>query len=407
MSRIDTADRPCLDQRLAAGERSATRRRCARSRARSRSRTPSSPTSTTKRCSRARAGSKLAAQGRAAAAPALGQHRHQEPGLQRRPLRRGADRAGHRQHHAARHHGRLPRPRPSAPKPERERGRGARDPRRRWIGRASRPRRDHRQPGRRRRASCSRTPPTSCSARSPASAPTVLGPALNHQTHVLAEGARATPSPSSSRTGAHERHGPSALGGATRALWTGADEAKWLGWLGIVDESWRRIVSRLRDFAEEMQGAKASATSSCSAWAVRASDPRSSQRPSASSRACRSCWCSIRPIRRRSRSSRRGSTSRRRCSSCRASPARTLEPNILKALLLRPCISAALGAEEAGARFVAVTDPGSALEKRRRARRLPSHLLRRSRHRRPLLGAVELRHGAGGGDGARRGTLPR
>ena len=51
---------------------------------------------------------------RADAAPAVGQHRHQEQGLQRRALCRGADRPRHRQHDAAGDDGRVPRPRPAA-----------------------------------------------------------------------------------------------------------------------------------------------------------------------------------------------------------------------------------------------------------------------------------------------------
>ena len=48
---------------------------------------------------------------RAPAAPALGQHRHQEPGLLRHALRRYADRPGHGQHHAGEDDRRLPRSR--------------------------------------------------------------------------------------------------------------------------------------------------------------------------------------------------------------------------------------------------------------------------------------------------------
>ena len=53
----------------------------------------------------------LAGQGRAGAAAAVGQHRHQEPRLQRRPLHRVAHRVRHRQHHAACHPRQLPRSR--------------------------------------------------------------------------------------------------------------------------------------------------------------------------------------------------------------------------------------------------------------------------------------------------------
>ena len=52
---------------------------------------------------------KLQCQGRAGAAAALGEHRHEEQGLQRRALCRGADRPRHGQHHAAGDHGCVPR----------------------------------------------------------------------------------------------------------------------------------------------------------------------------------------------------------------------------------------------------------------------------------------------------------
>ena len=59
----------------------------------------------------------LAGRGARCPAPAVGQHRHQEPELPRRALRRDADRPGHRQHHAARHLRRVPGSRPPAPQP--------------------------------------------------------------------------------------------------------------------------------------------------------------------------------------------------------------------------------------------------------------------------------------------------
>ena len=56
----------------------------------------------------------LAAKGGADAARALGQHQHQESGLPRCAVRRRTDRAGHGQHHPARHPRCLPRPRKAA-----------------------------------------------------------------------------------------------------------------------------------------------------------------------------------------------------------------------------------------------------------------------------------------------------
>ena len=59
------------------------------------------------------------APGRANAAPALGQHRHEESRLSRRDLRRGADRPGHRQHDSAGDLRRVSRSRAAAREPAR------------------------------------------------------------------------------------------------------------------------------------------------------------------------------------------------------------------------------------------------------------------------------------------------
>ena len=66
-------------------------------------------------------------QGRQAAAAAVGFHRHQEQGLQRRAVCRGADRPQHRQHRAAGNAGCVPRPWQAARQPRGEyRGRAPR-----------------------------------------------------------------------------------------------------------------------------------------------------------------------------------------------------------------------------------------------------------------------------------------
>ena len=104
----------------------------------------------------------LAEPGRADAAPAVGQHRHEESQLSRRPLRRGADRARHGQHDSARDLRRVSRSRAAARQPH---GRRRRRPR--HDGSAGR--RRHLDEGRRptgcspRACSCSPTPSTSCS----------------------------------------------------------------------------------------------------------------------------------------------------------------------------------------------------------------------------------------------------
>ena len=104
----------------------------------------------------------------------------------------------------------------------------------------------------------------------------------------------------------------------------------------------------------------------CWAWAARASAPRCGRRPSAASRARPSCSSSTRPIRRRSRPSRTRSTSRKTLFIVSSKSGSTLEPNIFKAYFFDR-VKQAVGADQAGSRFVAVTDPGSNLEKEAKA----------------------------------------
>ena len=73
----------------------------------------------------------------------------------------------------------------------------------------------------------------------------------------------------------------------------------------------------------------------------------------------------------------------------------TLEPNILMDYFF------AQERSRRGEPFIAITDPGSALEKTAKADRLRAHLLRRSGDRRPLFGAVEFRPGPRRRDGPR------
>ena len=81
----------------------------------------------------------------------------------------------------------------------------------------------------------------------------------------------------------------------------------------------------------------------------------------------------------------------------------TLEPNIFMDYFLDR-VGAVRGKDKAGEHFVAVTDPGSSLEQRAEAAWLRPYLPRRALDRRALLRAVEVRPGAGGGDGHRRQT---
>ena len=85
----------------------------------------------------------------------------------------------------------------------------------------------------------------------------------------------------------------------------------------------------------------------------------------------------------------------------------TLEPNIFKAYFFERVKQAARRGRGGAAASSPSPIPARTCEKEARGRRLPAHLPRRARHRRPLLGAVELRHGAGGGHGPRRRAAAR
>ena len=110
--------------------------------------------------------------------------------------------------------------------------------------------------------------------------------------------------------------------------------------------------------------------------------------------AARRSTSSTRRIRRRSATSRRRSTSRARSSSRRRSRARRSRR------ARTPTTSGSR--RRRGEHWAAITDPGSALEELAREREFARDLRRRADDRRPLLGAVGVRDGAGGADGRRR-----
>ena len=84
----------------------------------------------------------------------------------------------------------------------------------------------------------------------------------------------------------------------------------------------------------------------------------------------------------------------------------TIEPNSLYAIF-REVADQALGREEAGRRFIAITDPGSSLETLAADGRLPHDRVLAADRRRALLGAVGLRPRACGADRTRRRRLAR
>ena len=98
------------------------------------------------------------------------------------------------------------------------------------------------------------------------------------------------------------------------------------------------------------------------AWAVPAFAWKFSRRLSARFPAIRNFTSSIPPIPRRSARLTRTSTSRRRSFIVASKSGSTLEPNIFKQYFYER-VKQAVGAAEAGKRFIAITDPGSHMQK--------------------------------------------
>ena len=166
----------------------------------------------------------LAGQGRHDAAVPLGVDVDEEPRLPRRDVRRGADRPGHGQHDAARDDRGVPGSRRGARRHgERGRRRGAEAAR----GARARSASTTTTSSRRSRPRACRSSPTRSTSSSTASAPSAQPWRLREQTSS------------------------SGSGRATRRVWTGADEAQWLGWL---DEPrrMREDVDLLLQFADSV-----------------------------------------------------------------------------------------------------------------------------------------------------------
>jgi transaldolase/glucose-6-phosphate isomerase len=142
-------------------------------------------------------------------------------------------------------------------------------------------------------------------------------------------------------------------------LWTGADEAKWLGWLSIVEQQRKRVGS-LSSLAEDIRQQGFSyivllgmGGSSLGPEVFAETFERQDGRPkllvldSTDPAQIRTIESKIDPARTLFIvSSKSGST---------------LEPNILKQYFFE-CVTRAVGAHQAGSRFIAVTDPGSKLQ---------------------------------------------
>jgi transaldolase/glucose-6-phosphate isomerase len=143
------------------------------------------------------------------------------------------------------------------------------------------------------------------------------------------------------------------------SLWTGADEAKWLGWLGIVEAEHNRL-AELTGLAEDvrrqdvahivllgMGGSSLGPQVLAETFGKRATSPRLLVLDSTDPAQVRTIASMIDPARTLFIvSSKSGST---------------LEPNILKQYFFA-LAKAAVGPERVGSRFIAITDPGSKLQ---------------------------------------------
>ncbi len=188
------------------------------------------------------------------------------------------------------------------------------------------------------------------------------------------------------------------------SLWTGADEGRWLGWLGIVEEQIAQR-ERFEALATEIRSAGFThalllgmgGSSLCvevlkltfgkiagypEMFVLDSTDPAQVRAVEAKVDLAKTIFIVA---------SKSGST---------------LEPNIFERYFFER-VKQVVGAAEAGKRFIAITDPGSQPAKVRRGLRLPPCLFRCCEHRGALLGAFEFRHGSRSHPGARHRPIPR
>ena len=193
---------------------------------------------------------------------------------------------------------------------------------------------------------------------------TVLGPKLNSMTYKLPDELQKdvqTALEEWRKDGKVRR-----LWAADASLWTEMDEANWLGWLEIVDKQLKGIAHPQQDFADDVKRVRGSRMCCCpSAWAARASALRYSPRNISARKPGYPklhVLDSTDPAQiRHFRGSHRYRTDD--YSWCRANPAARARTEHLQAIFLRAREADRRRGQKAPKRFVAVTDPGSSLEK--------------------------------------------
>ena len=187
---------------------------------------------------------------------------------------------------------------------------------------------------------------------------TLLGERLNSQTATLPDGFK-KPVADSLESWRHDGN-VRRLWAGDASLWTGKDEAKWLGWLDIVERQRKRIgafASLADDIRRQgfthvlllgMGGSSLGPEVFAETFHVQSGSPELLVLDSTDPAQIRTMESRIDPAKTLFIvSSKSGST---------------LEPNILKQYFFE-CAKRAVGADQAASRFVAVTDPGSSLQK--------------------------------------------
>ena len=188
------------------------------------------------------------------------------------------------------------------------------------------------------------------------------------------------------------------------SLWTGTDEGNWLGWLGITEDQLANK-QHLADVAAEVKAAGfkhalllgMGGSSLCPE--VLRDDVRQDRRLPGTVRARLHRSRAGQGVRKQNR------LSRKTIFIVSSKSGSTLEPNIFKQYFFER-VKQMVGADKAGSRFIAITDPGSKMEQVPKPT-VPPHLPRRAQHRRTLFRALGFRHGAGGRDGHRCARVSR
>ncbi len=225
---------------------------------------------------------------------------------------------------------------------------------------------------------------------------------INTQSHAL---------PASLQANVSERLKAWDADGGTRrlfagdaSLWTGTDEASWIGWIGIIDQQ-IATVKTLLDLQQEVRAERFTHAvllgmggSSLSPEVWKETFGRISGAPELL------VLDSTDPAQIRSIQSKLDLE--RTIFIVSSKSGSTLEPNIFYAYFFDQ-VKRALGADKAGNRFIAVTDPGSHLEKEARANGFRHIFAGRPDHRWTVLGTLQFRDGSGGDHGTRRRETAR